>query len=214
MEFKTKLLILGAGGHGHVVAESVTAAKPSIEIVFLDDRKNEHDSLWPIIGTFKMCFDIGIRNLCSHAICGIGDTKSRIQWNKELHEIGYNIPKIIHPHAWVSPSASIGRGTLIGAGVIVNARSIIGDSVILNTSCSVDHDCRIGDGVHVAPGAHLAGGVDIQRNTFIGTGSSIIPNIVIGSNVTVGAGTVIINNIPDNVTAIGTPAKIKSIKQR
>ena len=94
------------------------------------------------------------------------------------------------------------------AGVIINADSEIGDLAIINTGATVDHDCRVSEGVHIAPQCAIAGTVVIGRMSFLGIGTRVIPGVGIGSNVTVGAGGVVIGDIPDNVTAVGVPARI------
>ena len=94
-------------------------------------------------------------------------------------------------------------------GVVVNSMSKIGNGVILNTSSIIEHDNIIQDFVHVSPGVSLAGGVQIGMLSWVGIGSSVKQNIEIGSNVKVGAGSLVINNLPDDVVAFGVPAKIK-----
>ena len=72
----------------------------------------------------------------------------------------------------------------------------------------MDHDCVIGRAVHIAPGAHLCGGITVGERTLIGAGATVIPNLRIGSDVVIGAGATVVGDIPDGVTALGTPARI------
>ena len=94
-----------------------------------------------------------------------------------------------------------------------NSNSSIEKKYIVNTGAIIEHDCKIGDYCHIAPGVHISGAVEIDKLSFIGIGTAIIQGIKIGKNVTIGAGSVVIKNIPDNVIAVGNPAKIVKNKK-
>ena len=83
-----------------------------------------------------------------------------------------------------------------------------GDGAIINTNAGVDHDCRIGSGAHIGPGSALAGNVEIGCESFLGAGTCVVPCVRIGSRAIVGAGSVVLRDIPDNVIAMGVPARI------
>ena len=114
----------------------------------------------------------------------------------------------IHPSAVISPTSHVGEGIMIGANSTINALAKIGDGVILNTACIIEHECQIGAFSHIAPGAVLCGDIKIGENTFIGANSVVKQGITIGKNVVIGAGSVVLKNIPDNVVAVGNPAKV------
>jgi len=94
------------------------------------------------------------------------------------------------------------------ANTAINSGTKIGENVIINTGATVDHDCVLEDYVHISPGAHLAGNVYVGELTHIGIGASLIQGVKIGRNVIIGAGAAVINDLPDNVTAVGVPAKV------
>ncbi len=96
---------------------------------------------------------------------------------------------------------------VIVAGAVVNVDSVLGDHVIVNTAATVDHDCVIGSYAHLAPGTNLAGGVAIGDGTLVGVGAAVIPLVSIGRWTTIGAGAVVTEDIPDDVTAKGIPAR-------
>lgn len=206
------LLILGAGGHGNVVAEAALESKHFKKISFLDDKFDEpfflnNISIKEIIGSFKDFKNIEITNAYKYAFVAIGDSKRRISIITELLNFDYLIPVIRHPSSWISRYAKIGYGSVLLSNCNLQTNSIIGKGVIMNTNSVVDHDVDIGDGVHICPGVNIAGNVKIGKNSWIGIGSSILNDINIGSNVTIGAGSVVTNDIPDNVIAKGVPAK-------
>lgn len=202
-----RLLILGASGHAHVIAETALLSGLTSELAFVDDVKKSVGN-WPLIGKLEIALESSIKNEFQSAFVAIGDSKVRATWLHKLMRIGYDLPTIIHPHSWISQSSIIGDGTAVLANAIIQANAVVGKGCILNTGCSVDHDCRIDDFTHISPGAHLAGNVSIGYQSHIGIGASIIQNTRIGTRVTVGAGAAVIRELPDGVTAVGVPAEV------
>ena len=203
----SSLLILGAGGHGKVAAETALASNLFSSIAFLDDYASSPLLGWPIIGPLEMALNPDLKHRYSFAFVAFGDPVIRLNWINILFNLGYLLPTLVHPNAHVSSTATIGAASIVMAQASVQTNTTIGRGAILNTSCSVDHDCVLSDGVHICPGAHLAGGVRVESRTCIGIGASVIPQVFIGSDVTVGAGSAVIANIPDSVTAVGVPAR-------
>lgn len=202
------LLILGAGGHGKVIADIASQLGKWNKIAFADDRIDINTILnFPIVssmGEYEKVID-----QYDEAFIAIGNNKIRMQWINKLISREVRIAKIIHPSSVISEFSEIGEGTVVMPGTIVNADTSIGRGVILNTSSSIDHDCRIEDGVHISPGVHICGTVIIGRCSWICTASSIINNVKIGVNVKVAAGSTVLCNVPSNVMVAGTPAVIK-----
>lgn len=171
-----KLAVIGAGGHGKVVAELAAALGTYGEIVFLDDRAQGSINGFPVIGTTLLLenslspeqFDIAV---------AVGNNRIRRQIAEKAAALGFALPVLIHPDAYVSPSAT------------------------------VDHDCLLDAFVHISPGAHLSGNTHIGEESWIGTGACSRQQIRIGSRATIGAGAVIVCDIPDGMTVAGNPAK-------
>jgi sugar O-acyltransferase (sialic acid O-acetyltransferase NeuD family) len=207
------LLLLGAGGHARVVAETALSTCRFSRIAFLDDRCTGPAQLpdqlgWPVIGPSTAALDPQIRHQFPAALVAIGSATVRLHWLPRLAAAGYELPIVIHPTAWVSPSALIGIGSVVFAQAAIQAQAVIGSGAILNTGCSVDHDAQLGDGVHICPGARLAGEVQVGDRSWIGIGASVIQQIRIGADVTVGAGAAVVRDLPDGVTALGVPARV------
>lgn len=200
------LAIVGAGGHGRVVADCATAAGWQ-QVSFYDDSyPNIHKSgKWSVIGNCSQLMG----NMQAHdgVIVAFGDGMARLKRHRALCEAGATLISVIHPRAWVSQTASIGSGVLVGPCAVVNTSAMIGDAVIINTSASVDHDCVIGDGVHIAPGVHMSGNVRVGELSWIGVGAAVKQGISIGAQAMIGAGAVVVSDIPAGVTAVGCPAK-------
>lgn len=199
------LYILGASGHGKVVAD--IAEQLGFTVKFYDDdypnkAQIEH---WPIFGTFNDL--ISLKNNCN-AIVAIGNNNIREEKQAVLSKYGFNMVTLIHPNAVVSQYAAIGRGSVIVAGAIINAFATVGNACIINTGATVGHDCIIDDFTHICPNVALAGGVYVGSKSWVGIGSQVKQLITIGDNCLIGAGSTVVKNIPDNATAYGSPALV------
>lgn len=201
-----RLAILGASGHGKVVADAAELSGWD-EVVFFDDAWPEltNNSVWPVLGKTE---DL-LASLDKFAGVAIAIGNNVIRWEKFnlLRERGAVLPVIIHPQAVISRYASIGEASVICAGVVVNAGAKIGAAAILNTGCSVDHDCVLADAVHISPGARLAGGVQVRRCAWVGIGAVIRQLLVVGAYSVVGAGAAVVKNVNDHASVIGVPAR-------
>lgn len=198
-----RIIIVGAGGHGVVVADIVRDA-----VCFVDTSPLKAGSRLlglPVLGLSAL-------QETEHegVIVAIGDNALRRSITEQLLASGERLVSAIHPSAIVAASASIAEGAVVSAGAIVMPRAVVGRGVILNTKSSIDHDCAIGDFAHIAPGATLGGKVRIGEETLIGTGASVVAGMTVGSRSVIGAGAVVVRDIPDDVVAFGVPARITS----
>lgn len=201
------LLIMGAGGHGKVVADAALQQRCWRSIAFYDNDETRRSPLpdVPLYGPSRPLDRL--TDEYPDALVAIGDAARRLKLIRQLKAHGFQIPSVQHPGAVVSPYATIGSGCALLANCVINADTTLGTGCIINTGATVDHDCELGDGVHIAPGAHVAGGVSIGPETWIGIGACIRQNITIGKGVAVGAGSAVICDIGDALTVAGVPAK-------
>ena len=194
-----QLTILGAGGHGRVLAD-LGQALGYQSIQFRDERYPEitQSGAWPVVGQpnrLPLEGDIALGVGGNQARMGILDTMSRSPVN------------LIHPSAVVSPHAKIGLGSVICAGAVIGPFATLGRACIINTGASVDHDCTLGDGVHLSPGARIGGGVTIGARTWVGIGAVVREYTTLGINAMIAAGAAVVTNIPDGARFGGVPAK-------
>ena len=201
---KKQLIIIGAGGHGKVIADIAELVAAYKEIYFLDDNNTGTCLKHEIIG--KTDDFIKFVNKADFII-GIGNAIIRKRIFEKLEKYEADIISLIHPFSIVANSVKIGKGSVITAGAVINPDSLIGKGCIINTSSSVDHDVIIKDFAHIASGAHLAGHVFIGENTWIGAGAIVKNNISIDSDCMIGAGAVVVNNIQEPGVYVGVPAK-------
>ncbi len=197
-----KLAIIGACGHGKVLAD-IAIRTGYEDIVFFDDNKTESEyGGWPIIGK-----TVDIAKHDEDVIVAIGNAKTRQWFLETLEREKKNIATLIHPNAVIADDVIIGIGSVVMAGAILQPGSAIGKGCIINTDSSLDHDSRVGNYVHVAVGAHLAGEIEVGARTWIGAGAIVSNNVSIHCDCMIGAGAVVIRDIKDSGTFVGVPAK-------
>jgi UDP-perosamine 4-acetyltransferase len=204
------VIVIGSGGHAKVVIELIRAEGKYgiIGCTGLATGGFVLDDV-PVLGTDSVLPTVLARGV-KKAFIAIGDNRLRLLLLAHAVELGFELINAISPHAVISPSAKLGKGIAIMPGAVINACAQILDGVIINTKAGVDHDCYISDGAHIGPGSALAGNVEIGRESFLGIGTCVVPGIRIGSRAIVGAGSVVIRDIPDDVTALGVPARVVS----
>ena len=121
---------------------------------------------------------------------------------------GAEILTVVHPRAAVSRAARVERGTVVMANATANADAVVGEGVIVNSGAVVEHDVEVGEYAHVAPNATMGGGSTLGAFSHLGIGASVLPCVHIGARTVVGAGAVVVKNLPDEVVAMGVPARI------
>lgn len=205
-----KVLIIGAGGHGEVVADilfKMWTRGLDIELEgFLDDDEN---LLGKRIMGLRVLGPVSAVNDIAHdaVIVAVGDNATRKQFFDTLHEAGETFVTAIHPSAILAPDVVVEDGAMICAGAVVNPGAVIRANTILNTSATVDHHNVIGPHAHVAPGVNLGGEVRVEEGALVGIGSTVMPRIAVGAWSVVGAGAAVTKNIPKNEIWLGVPAR-------
>lgn len=196
-----KLTIIGASGHGRVIAD-IAKLNGYDEIEFLDDNEDlRFCGTYPVVGNSKKAKDVQ-----NDLIVGIGNAKIRQLIMEQLSD--KHLVTLIHPDAVIADDVIIEKGSVVMAGAVINSGTFIGKGCIVNTCGSVDHDCKIGDYVHVSVGAHMCGTVIVGDFTWIGAGATVSNNITICSNCTIGAGAVVVKDIEEEGTYVGVPARV------
>lgn len=202
------LIIIGAGGHGRVVADCAQQINTYQEIYFLDDSfpERKNNSIWDIIGKI----DKYTRYLDNaDFIVAFGNNKLRQQMLNTLINANAKIVSLIHPRAYVSPHSTIEAGVVVFAQSVINIGSTIKTGCIINTGATIDHDCTIEAMVHISPGVNIAGGVTVGERSWIGIGASVIESITLAPNTQVAAGSSIIKATQKNSLYAGVPAVFK-----
>lgn len=198
-----RLLIIGAGGHGRVVADAALCAGWR-DVAFLDDDPLQKESGGlPVLGPVSTAVEYQDADF----VIAIGNTEVRQRAQDALEKQGLRIATVIQPSAVISPNATIGVGSVVMAGAVINAGARVGRGCIVNTCASIDHDCAIGDFCHISVGAHLAGMVSMGEKTWVGIGAVVSNDLSICGDCTIGAGAVVIRDIDRPGTYVGVPAR-------
>lgn len=210
MTERVSVVIYGAGGHGRVVAEIIEQGGVHRIVGFVDDDPTLQGHCvgdYPILGdrsALQRLRDRGVEG----CILAIGSNSVRSALASLAKGLGLELITVIHPSAHISPGATIGEGSVVEACTVIKTGSSIGPLAIINSCVSIGHDVVLGEGVHISPGVSIGGWVEIGEGAHIGMGASVIPRVRIGKNVVVGANAAVIRDLPDNVVAVGVPARI------
>lgn len=203
---KPNMILIGAGAHAHACID-VIEQNDEYQIAGLVGKKEEVDAQHlghRVIGT-----DAELPQLVKehdYAIVTVGQIDSpqlRIRLYQQALQLGFTIPTIISPTAYVSRHATIGTGTIVMHGAIVNAGARVGANCIINTTALVEHDAIIEDHCHISTGAILNGSVHVGTGSFIGSGSVVKDGITIGENCVVGLGLSVRHDQPNNTKFTG-----------
>ena len=189
------VIVIGAGGHGRVVAE-IVEARGDMVVGFLDDDMSKND----VIGTISDCEKYRDKSF----VIGIGNNDIR----KAIAEKYYNLRwyTAIHPISYISKSVVLGEGTVVMPNAVINTDSTIGKHCIINSMAIVEHNNLIGDFVHISPGAVLSGNVSVGNNSHIGSGAVVRNNINVTENVLIGCGGCVVKDIITPGVYVGIPA--------
>lgn len=198
---KPRLLVIGAGGHGRVVAEAAHLSQCFCDVLNVDPANSEHNGLTDEnVNTLGRPEDIFF-------ISAIGNVEARMRVFSSYSDRGYKAGNVVHPRATVSTSVNLGQGCVILANSVVSIGTKIGDGVIINTGAIIDHDCDLGSFAHVAPGAVLAGNVTLGSRSTVGANSSVRHGVHIAEDVIVGHGAVVTRSLEIPGLYLGTPAR-------
>lgn len=213
----TEILIVGVGAQAKYVIDIISWHQDK-EIIGIADVENNEEihgkkvGEVPILGSLDSVLsqvDKRPKLVIAHS-----DNKLKEKLANELKEKGYEFESIIHPRAYISELATIGEGAIINAHAAVMPFAKIGNHVMIHSNVVVEHDNVLEDYVNLAPGVTLAGYVYVKKGAYIHTGASVIPNITIGVHSIVGAGAVVIEDVPHDVTVVGTPAKVVASEEK
>ncbi|MFN2453706.1 MAG: acetyltransferase [Pyrinomonadaceae bacterium] len=210
-----RTFIYGAGGHGKVVADILLACGDTSLAGFVDDNSSLQGTELlglPVVGTVEWLWQEAAGNETS-IVLGIGDNRLRQIAAQHCLAHKVEVRTAVHPTATIARSALLGQGTVVMAHAVINPDARVGQGVIVNTGAVLEHDVVINDFAHVSPNATLGGAARLGRLSHLGLGAIVLPGISIGAQSIVGAGSVVVKGIPDNVVAMGTPARIHRLIQ-
>ncbi len=199
-ETPRRVIILGAGNGGEVVANILLQEGKHEIIGFLDDK----ELLWgqlllgkPVLGKMELVHELFRSGKATAAIISItSNMKVRKKLYLMLKEHNYLLVNAIHPRACLEPSVKVGEGNVIGAFVYAGYGAVIGNNNLITAHCDIEHHNRIGSHILFGPGVMTSGDVTIDDECSLGAGVNVEPHVRIGNNVAIASGSTIISDVP------------------
>ena len=203
-----KILIYGGGGHGKKLIDLIRALDGYRIAGIIDDglaASSAGGSQPTVMGVAVLggrevlpgLYSEGVQ-LAANGMGGIGDVGIRLKVSERLAQAGFVCPPLVHPRAFVEPSASLSPGVQVFPNAYVGSEARLGRHVIVNNGAIISHDCELGDFANIAPGALIAGGVQVGEEVLVGMGVAVTLGVQIGRRARLGNGSTINAEVPEN----------------
>lgn len=203
-----KVAIVGAGGLARVIAEAIDSRGEHEVAGFLDDRARGRFCGAPVLGKLAALRGLKARGIGGVALAlGDGFLELRLRLIAAIRATGLAPIKVIHPTAWVSPTAQVGAGSYVGPLSVIHTGARIGAFCVIWSGCVVEHDNRVGENAFLAPGVTTAGYAEIGRDAFLGTGATVL-RCRVGRMATVGAASLVRTGVAPRSIVMGVPARV------
>jgi sugar O-acyltransferase (sialic acid O-acetyltransferase NeuD family) len=207
-----RVVVVGASGHAKVVIDVLERAGEHVVVGLVDARKPVgtpwygHTVLGDEAALGRLVDELSL----SGAVIGIGDNAVRARVADRLSTEVPALPFVdaVHPSAAVARGASLGVGVVVAAGAVLGPDATVADHAVVYTGASLDHDGSLGRGASLAPGVVTGGDVRIGALTAVAIGATVLHGRSIGAHTVVGAGSVVVDDLPDHVVALGSPARV------
>ncbi len=198
---KQEIILIGAGGHARSCIDVIEQqGQYSIAgLVGMAEEMHSRHLGYPVIATDKELAELARQY--HYALITVGQIHSpdkRIQLYQQAIELGYVLPVIIAPSAYVSRHATLGCGTIVMHKATLNAGVRVGNNCIINSHALIEHDAIVDDYCHISTGVMLNGGVKIGAGSFIGSGSVMKEGVTVGARCIVGMSSAVRHNMPDH----------------
>lgn len=196
------IVIYGGGGHGKALIDLLCALGTYPIAGVIDDHLAPGDKILgvPVLGGRAILAQVKAHgvNLAVNAVGGIGNISVRIKVFQQIKEAGFDCPVLVHPSAFVEPSAHLSDGVQVFPHAYVGSASHIGFGVIVNTGAIVSHDCQVDDYANLSPGAILAGEVNIGQAVLVGMGVTVNLQVKVGKRARIGNNATVKQDVPEN----------------
>lgn len=204
---KPGLILIGAGGHARACIDVIEqhGGYQIAGLIGMPDEMHDHHLGYAVIGT-----DADLSELAKtipYALITLGQIKTpahRARLYQQVVALGFQLPTIFAPSAFVSRHAAIGAGTIVMHCAVVNASASVGENCIINTRALLEHDAAVADHCHISTGAIINGNTAIGSGCFVGSGSIIKEGVSLGQDCLVGMGLAVRHNLPNKTQFTGS----------
>jgi sugar O-acyltransferase (sialic acid O-acetyltransferase NeuD family) len=206
------IIIIGASGHGKVLADIVEQEGRYRLAGFVDATVPAGTEFfgYPVLGREKDLPGLAEKMGLGGCLVAVGDNWSRMQCVVKVKGLAPELPFVstVHPSARIARGAVVGAATAVMAGAVLGPDVRVGEFCIVNTGACLDHDGVMEDFSSLAPGVVAGGNVRIGTGSAVSLGVRLIHGVTVGAHSVVGAGATVLEDIPDRVLAHGTPARV------
>jgi sugar O-acyltransferase (sialic acid O-acetyltransferase NeuD family) len=206
------IFVFGAGSQAKVTCDAIIKQGEFDVRAFVVDRPGDlpYDRLWdrPIYGLDDLTS--ASKGLPRLFVAAVGDNAIRKLKTEQLRQMGCLPVTIRHPLSRVGGGCRIGEGVVICSGATLDPDVDVEDGAIVNGNASVGHETKLRAFCHVSGGALIGGYCEVGELTLVGLGAVILSNIQVGRRALVGAGSLVTKQVPDDMTALGVPARLRS----
>lgn len=204
------LVVVGASGFGREVVglvNDINQRKQTWDLLGLVDDNLSGKTIegFKILGTLSELNNIQPK---PYVAIAIADPRIRKSIVERLSEQGFEFATLIHPTVSMSEFVSIGAGTIVCQNSLFTTNVHIGNHCIINVNCSFGHDTQVKDFTSIMSHSAIAGDVFIGAGCYFGLNCTVINKITIGAWSTYGAGSVVVEDMPEKIVAVGVPSKV------
>ena len=202
------IYIIGASGFGREVAWLIEELDEFNVIGFVDDNKEIQDKKIndiPVVGGISFLID---QKEETNVVIAIGNPTIRYKIYEQLKENkNIKFPNIIAKDVRLSNTNEMGMGNIICTQSILTVNITLGNFNHINLDCTVGHDVILHDFITVYPSVNISGNVEVGNYSELGTGTKIIQGKSVTENVIIGAGSVVIKDLIEKGTYVGSPVR-------
>ncbi|MCB9135330.1 MAG: NeuD/PglB/VioB family sugar acetyltransferase [Anaerolineales bacterium] len=195
------IIVYGGGGHGKAVIDLLRALRTYRIVGVVDDGMARGEMVMgvPVLGGSEVLSELaaqGVRQAVN-AVGGIGNVAVRVKVFQRIAEAGFVCPAVVHPTAFVEPSATLAAGAQVFPHAYVGSEAEVGFGVIVNTGAIVSHECAIDAYANISPGAILAGDVKVGVGALVGMGVTVNLGVRVGARARIGNGATVKAEVPE-----------------
>jgi len=205
------LFIYCSGGFGKEVMDVARRINKDAnlwsEIIFIDDFYSSESRYGARVFNFERTCNWLLTN-AGEVLIANGEPEHRSKLREKIENHGIQLASYL-----IDKSSVISESTLIDTGVVISPFCSISSNVVLEKNCSVNtmsivgHDVSVGENAVISSMVNIGGNARIGKNSYIGMGALIKENVHIGENVIIGMGSVVYTDIPNDLIALGNPAR-------